>query len=377
MIFRRSLLRELFNTSSAILIVLLTIVLTITLVRFLGQAASGQVDNRAVVALISFAALNNLSVLLQLTAFLTVLLVLSRSYRDSEMVVWQSAGLGLTSWLKPVLQFAAPIVLAVAVLSLIVAPWANQQSSEFKARFEQRTDSARVSPGQFIESADGQKVVFVEGLKQDAVNVSNVFVSSMQSGRQGVTVSKTGQFEHHSNGDDFVVLFNGRRYDGLPGMSDYKVMSFERYGVRINSNPPDFSGDNSAKIKSTPQLIAEATPAALGELVWRIGLPVSVLSLVVLAIPLSFVNPRAGRSANLMIALLIYFTYSNAISLVQNQTSVGKMRFVVAWWLVHVLVLVIAMGMLHWRNRLHRSWIVSLRSWMTARRADPSTADES
>ena len=360
MIFRRSLVRELYSTSSAIFIALLTIVLTITLVRFLGQAASGKVDNADVVALISFAAINNLPVLLQLTAFISILLVMTRSYRDSEMVVWQSAGLGLTSWVRPIMQFAVPIAVAVTLISLLVVPWASRQSSEFRARFAQRTEAARVSPGQFIESADGSKVFFVEGLKPDTTAVDNVFVSSNQQGKQGVMVSRTGQVERQANGDDFVILRNGRRYEGVPGKPDYKVAEFGRYGIRIDTPAPDFSSDDSAKIKTTMELVRLGTPPALGELVWRIGLPLSVLCLAMLAIPFSFLNPRAGRSANLMVALLVYFVYSNGMNIVQSSTSLGKMRFIVAWWLVHAIVLGIALVMLHWRNRVHRSWLVRL-----------------
>jgi lipopolysaccharide export system permease protein len=52
--------------------------------------------------------------------------------------------------------------------------------------------------------------------------------------------------------------------------------------------------------------------AARGELLWRIGMPVSALILSLLAIPLSYVNPRAGRSANMLIAILIYAIYSQS-----------------------------------------------------------------
>lgn len=356
MIFDRALVRELFNTASAIFIALLTIVVTIALVRVLGQAAGGQVDNGAVVALIMFTSLNNVPVLLQLAVFVTILLALTRSYRDSEMVVWQSAGLGLTRWLPPIMSFAIPVAIVVALASLFAAPWANRQASEFKARFEQRTEVARVAPGQFRESADGSKVFFVEGFNPATATVRNVMVNASRPDKVVLIVSKTGKIEKQPNGDEFLVMQNGRRYEGIPGRPDYKVMEFERYGVRIESKSPDFSGDDSAKIKSTMQLIEEGTPRALGELVWRVGLPLSVLALAVLAIPLSFVNARAGRSANLLIALLVYFVYNNAMNIVQSSTSRGRMQFVVAWWLVHAFVVALAFFMLAWRNRVPRSW---------------------
>ncbi len=355
MIFERALVRELFNTASAIFIALLTIVLTIALVRVLGQAAAGQVDNDAVIALIMFASLNNLPVLLQLTVFITILLAMTRIYRDSEMVVWQSSGVGLTRWLRPVMRFTVPVAIIVGLASLFVTPWANRQSSEFKARFEQRTEVSRVAPGQFRESADGSKVFFVEGFDPSTASVQNVLVNTIREGKVGVIVSKTGKVERQPNGDDFLIMNNGRRYEGTPGRPDYKVMEFERYGVRIESKSPDFSGDDSAKIKTTMELVAENTPRSKGELVWRIGVTLSVLALATLAIPLSFVNARAGRSANLIVALLVYFTYNNAMNIVQSSTSRGRLSFAIAWWLLHALVIGVAIAMLAWRNGVPRS----------------------
>ncbi len=372
MIFERSLVRELVNTASAIFIALLTIVLTIALVRVLGQAAAGQVDNGAVLALIMFAALNNLPVLLQLTVFVTILLAMTRSYQDSEMVVWQSSGLGLQRWLRPVLMFVVPVAIAVGLTSLFVAPWANQQASEFKARFEQRTEVARVAPGQFRESSDGSKVFFVEGFDPSTASVQNVLVNSIRDGKVSVIVSKTGIVERQPNGDEFLIMNNGRRYEGTPGKPDYKVMEFERYGVRIESKSPNFASDDSAKIRPTADLIADPQPRAKGELVWRIGLMLSVVALAVLAIPLSFVNARAGRSANLLIALLVYFVYNNAMNVVQSWTSRGRIPFGVAWWAFHALVIALAIAMLVWRNRVPRSLRSRLRAFRSARLAPVS-----
>lgn len=366
MIFERALLRELANTASAIFIALLTIVLTIALVRLLGQAASGQVDNGAVVALIMFAALNNLPVLLQLTVFLAILLCMTRSYRDSEMVVWQSSGLGLAYWLKPLLMFVVPIAAIVGLSSFFVAPWANRQVSEFKARFEQRIDMEEVAPGQFRESADGSRVFFVEGFDPATASGQNVFVNTIRNGKVSVIVAKTGFVEHQSNGDEFLVMSKDRHYDGTPDKPDYRVLDFERYAVRIDNKSPDFSNDTSAKIRPTIDLIIDSAPGAKGELVWRVGLMLSVISLAVLAVPLSFVNARAGRSANLLVALLVYFAYNNAMSMMQSWTSRGRISFAVSVWVVHGVVLLIAVMMLIWRNRVPQTWRARLRTLFTS-----------
>ena len=110
MIFQRALRRELISNAGAVFTTLFTITITVMLIRILGQAAGGRVASQDVVALIGFSALNYLPVLLILTGFISVLLVVTRSYQDSEMVVWFASGLSLSRWIRPVLGFGMPVV---------------------------------------------------------------------------------------------------------------------------------------------------------------------------------------------------------------------------------------------------------------------------
>lgn len=339
-------MREFAGNAGATFVALFAILLTVQLIRLLSQAAGGKLASEAVVALLGFGALTHLPVLLSLTLFVAVLLALSRSYRDSEMAVWFSAGLPLTAWLKPVLKFSFPLVAAIALLSLLLSPWAQSKSTEYRQRIDNRDDAARVSPGAFQESASGERVFFVEAAAADPSGggegaVRNVFVSSMQHGRLGVMASSRGFTETLPNGDRFVVLVNGKRYEGTPGSPEYRVMEFERYAVRIETKE---ARGIEATSKNTPTwtLMQNPTSSAKGELIWRIGMPVAALILVLLAIPLSFVNPRAGRTNNLVLALLTYMLYSNLLSLSQAWVAQGRLAFGIGWWLVH---LVMALGL--------------------------------
>ena len=60
--------------------------------------------------------------------------------------------------------------------------------------------------------------------------------------------------------------------------------------------------------------------------------------LILLGIPLGFVNPRAGRSFNLIIAVLLYMTYSNLTSFMQAYVAQKKIMFGLAWWPLHLIV---------------------------------------
>src|SRR5205085_10511787 len=107
--------------------------------------------------------------------------------------------------------------------------------------------------------------------------------------------------ERAENGDRFLVLLNGRRYEGNPGEADFRVMEFGRYETRIDAKE-GVAPSETQKSRSTLALVKAPTNVNLGELVWRMGVPLSALILALLAIPMSFVNPRAGRSMNLLFA---------------------------------------------------------------------------
>ena len=156
----------------------------------------------------------------------------------------------------------------------------------------------------------------------------------MRQGRLGVTVSRRGYRESAENGDRFVVLLDGRRYEGVPGDLDFKVMDFQRYAMRVETREAQ-AEEASTKAMSTFGLLQARSNAHLAELLWRIGLPIAAFVLALLAIPLSFVNPRASRSVNLLFALFTYMVYANLLSIVQAWVSQGRLAFNTGWWVVH------------------------------------------
>jgi len=341
MIFQRALLREFANLAVAVFLTLFLIALTTRLIRLLGQAAGGKIPSDAVIAYLGFFALHALPVLLSLTLFITILLALTRSYRDSEMVIWFSSGLSIAAWLKPVLKFVMPLVLVIALLTIFLSPWAAQMSEVYRSRLDSRDDLARVEPGAFGEARGRGRVFFVESVAGDSESVRNVFVSATQHGRTGVMVSDRGYVQTVEGGDRFLVMLSGRRYEGTPGEADFSSTEFERYAIRVEAKEGGDEPQTTQKSLSTLALIESPTRHNLGELIWRVGVPLSALILALLAIPLSFVNPRAGQSVNLLFALLAYMTYSNLLSVSQARVTQGKLEFGIGWWLVHGVMLAV------------------------------------
>src|SRR5258706_11919612 len=162
MLFDSSLRTDLARSFGATLVVILTIVLTMMLIRTVGQAALGQVAPQDVVLLLGYTALGHRPPMLALSLFISVVATLGRMYRDSEMTIWFASGVGLTRFVRPVLRTSWPVLLVIALLALFVWPWVNQRGAELKDRFERRSDLSRVAPGQFQTSSDGRRTFFIE-----------------------------------------------------------------------------------------------------------------------------------------------------------------------------------------------------------------------
>jgi lipopolysaccharide export system permease protein len=350
MIFSRSLVREFTSLAMAVAAVLLTIAVTAVLIRLLAQAASGMLTPDAVIAFMGFSTLNYLPLVLSMTVFFAVLMTLIRCYKDSEMAVWSSSGLSLTAWLRPVLYFAVPVAVVVAALSFFLAPWAQRMSADYQRKLDTRDDVSVITPGVFYESRHADRVIFVDKLAADSSAVNNVFSQSLQNQKLGIVVAQQGVQQTDKDGERFLVLKNGRRYEGTPGRADYKVIDFGSYSMRIE---PRIIAPYIAPAKALPieALMQNLTPENAGELHWRLSLPMSVLLLACVAIPLSYTNPRSGKSWNLIIALLVFFIYYNFINIFQAWVVQGKVSPQLGIWPVHGAMLLVIVAMFVWRGR--------------------------
>ncbi len=339
-IFRRSLTREFSAISGAVIGVLVGILVVQQLIFYLRRASIGQVEPEAVFALLGFALLGYLPVLMALALFIGVLLSLSRSYKDSEMPVWFSSGLSIAAWIRPVVWFALPVAVLTAGLSLFLTPWAAAQSMEYQRILRSKDDVARLSPGSFIESRGSNSVFFVDKTSSGEEEVRNVFVQYNHSGRSGVVVAEKGYQQIDANGDRFLVLQNGRQYEGTPGALDFRIVDFERQKRLIVAKEAKADAP-STRALSTMELLVQPTREKLAELHWRIALPVAAMLLALLAIPLSFVNPRSGASWNLVFAVLIFYLYYDLLKIFEAWTTQGKVPVWLGVSPVHVAMIAV------------------------------------
>ena len=349
MLFDSTVRRELARSFGATLVVILTIVITMMLIRTLAMAAGGEVAPEDVVLLLGYTALGYLPVMLALSLFIAVVVTLGRMYRDSEMVIWFASGLGLHRFVRPVLRMAWPVLAVVAGLLLFVWPWGNRSSVELRSRYEQRTDLSRVAPGVFQTSRDGSRVFFVDRASPEGGEGHHVFVLTTKPPLESVVSARSGRLE--TDGDDRVLrLTHGQRNETDSATGARTLSSFETYQVLVGENAARSAQEAPPKTMATLDLLRAGGTVHQAELAWRLGMLLAAANLLLLGIGLSAAQPRRASNWNLLLALLTFMAYFNGVNLSQAWIASGRFALMPTLLGLHGGALAIALSLLWWRD---------------------------
>lgn len=350
MLFHSSLRKELARSFGATLVVLFTIVLTMLLIRTLGAASKGSVNPEEVMLVLGYTVLGRMPTVLTLALFIAIVFTLSRMYRDSEMIIWFASGRSLGGFLAPVMRFAWPVLAVITLMVMFVWPWANQQVSNLRDRFERRGDLERVAPGQFQESSSGRRVFFIDKDTAQGAEGRNVFISSAEpDGGETITSARSGRIEWVQE-RQYLLLNNGQRLESRPGEA-MRVSEFAEYGTQIGAATARGSGGVELKARPTWELVLQPDRANLAELGWRIGLAVTAFNFVLIALATTAGNPRAGRSGNLFFTLFAFVFYYNLLNIGQNWVARGVVGLVPFTLSLHGGVLLVTLVWFYMRHQ--------------------------
>ena len=405
MLFHSSVRKELSRTFGATLVVLITVVMTMMLIRVLFLANKGRVNPTDVLLVMGYYVLGHMPTILTLCLFIAIVVALSRMHSESEMVIWNASGRGLTGFISPLVGFAWPICAGIAVLALFVWPWSNEQAQNMRVKFEQRSDLDRIAPGTFQESANGNRVFFID--KEDVTSIApksdiskkstdkksnankletpdpltlqaekygngrnNIFISEVNNGKESVTTARAGRIESR-DGSQYLLLSAGQRSERDSKTGQTKVSEFEEYGNLVKrAKLTPFDG-GAHKAKSSWTLLQNRTNGHMGELAWRLGLAFAAVNFIILGAAVATGNPRAGRGGSLAFALLAFAFYYNLINLSQSWIASGQFRFTDVIFLIHGSAF--ALGAL-WLAKRHNNW--SFRAYLTSLRNRQKTTTQ-
>ncbi len=334
-------MREVLKTLAVILVILLLVLLASHFVKLLGKAAAGSLSPNVVLVLLGLQAVKVLGILLPPAVFFSLLWVLGNMYRDGEMVALQATGVGPARIYAAVMWVAIPLAIFAAVLTLQGLPWANASIERIKLAQRDMLDIGGIRPGRFNAFDKGRLVVFTGGASEDGRRLKDLFVQDRQQGRSGIVVAQEAyQVTDKDSGDRFVILVNGRRYEGVPGQADYAIARFGEYALRL---PRLDLGSRRLRVgaRSTRTLWQEDDLPARAELQFRFSVPTAVLVFALLAVPLARTRVRGDVYGRIGMAILVYFVFLNLQRLAERWMELGTLpAWMGMWWVSLVMVLV-------------------------------------
>ncbi|NBC23312.1 MAG: LPS export ABC transporter permease LptF [Gammaproteobacteria bacterium] len=348
-ILDRYVLREAARTWAAVTAVLLFILLSNQFARVLGDAAKDKLPRDAVFSVIGLTALQYLTILIPFGLFLAIMLALARLYRDSEMPAMMACRMGPGSLYRPLAWLAVPLALLVGWLSLDLGPQALREVQRIAAAAEQRVDLSAIEPGRFTSAGKGDAVIYAERVDRDG-SLTNVFLQRRAGGALEVVLAEKGSQRPSADpGTRYIVLENGRRYEGRPGERQFRIVEFAEHGIPYKVPAPR-EPDFDAEARSTEELLASSDLQAAAELQWRVSVPISALLLAFLAVPLAKSRPRQGRYGKMLAGVLVYFIYFNLLGAAQVWVEQGELAPSIGMWWVHALILLLGIVLLGAQN---------------------------
>ncbi|WP_341707420.1 LPS export ABC transporter permease LptF [Halopseudomonas sp.] len=347
MIVFRYLSREVLLTLTAVSGVLLLIIVSGRFIKYLAQAAAGQLDAAVLFSIMAYRMPGFLVLILPLGLFLGILLAYGRLYLDSEMTVLSATGMSDRKLLAYTQGPALLVAVLVALLSFWGAPAGVLKTQQLLNQQDALTEFDTLSAGRFQALGSGQRVTYAGALSEDRTELQDVFITERRGQGEeavlGVLVAESGTQELNADGSRYLVLKNGFRYEGQPGAANFRSISYDTYGVLL-PKPEVQTEVSDREAMSTAQLLREDGLDERAELQWRIAIPLLVPIVAFFAVPLSRVNPRQGRFLKLLPAILLYMSYLALLISARGWIESGKLPAEIGLWWVHGLFLLIGLA---------------------------------
>ena len=342
-LLNRYILRETFFAFLVVTFVLFIILMSNQFAEILNDAATSQLPKDAVFAVFSLTSLQYITFLTPIGLFLGIMLALARFNRDSEMAAMASCGVGPVRLLGPISVLTVLLAVTVAWLALVRTPDASRQIEEIKIQAREDLEIGVLESGVFTSPDSGDTIVYAQDVAGD--EIYDVFIEHKDGDR--VIVIRADRGERRQNDVDgqlTFVLYNGRRYEGIPGEESFRIIEFGEHGMPVRVDQPE--EEQPVETKSVEALLASSEPADRAELQWRLSAPFSLFVLALVAVPLSRSRPREGRYARLGVGILVYIIYANMLNIARSMVERDEVPQWLGMWWAHVVLGLIGLTLL-------------------------------
>lgn len=345
-IIDRYLLRELGASLGGATLILLFVTLGAALTEVLDKVARGKIPPALLLSQVGLRAVDGLTILLPLAAFLAVLLAYGRLYRDSEMAVFAASGMPSRALLRPLAIVAAPLSALVGLLAFWWGPAALKLSDEMIEVANRSLLVAGLEAGKFTELPGRPGEVYVAQMDPEGSKFKKIFLYMERADRIDIVTAEHGElYTDHAGIERYLGLRDGYRVEGVPGQPDFRTMRFKSNDVRLPEAQHD-SGARAETRSTSVALAASEKPVDGAELWWRASMPVTAGLLLLLAFPLARSRPREPRYGKALLAVLAYVAYLQLLAVGRGYLAQGALSLKVGLWPVHVLAALVAIAMI-------------------------------
>lgn len=334
-LLKQYLRKQCLVSSGTVLLVLFTLMVGTLFASTLRLVARGVLPAELLFIELALRSVDVFSILLPVSFFLGVMMSLGQLYRNQELIIYHAAGISLKNVMKALAPLAFLLAVLMMLVSLLVAPYAAKTSSELIDKANKKASLMGLVEGKFQSFYGNDSVIYVERIDVGSNRVENVFANINYPDRIDTLTAEYG-YQLEENGNRYMALFNGYRNEGKPGTKEYRLTRFERNDIRLPEIDSRVDSIDE-KAKDTISLIYSGNLEDKALLHWRLTPAISIIVLFVLAVSLSRISNRDGKSINVVIGLLAYAAFVNLLTIAQTLLVQGKVPLTFGLWWVYLL----------------------------------------
>lgn len=353
MIISRYLLTEVAKTQLAVFFVLMTIFISQKFVSILGDASEGGIPGNLVMIFIGLQIPELAGMMMPLSFFLGVLLAYGRVYADSEMSVLHACGVSEWYVIRITLILGLITAIVTAVFTLYLSPMAAEYEYQVKEKIAADSGLSSLIAGRFQKTGNDKAVVFVHDKPRGSNELSKVFVAQIPDVEKGqgevinasIVYAEKGLVTEDSNGAQHLTMTNGSRYQSDANSEHFQKVEFGEYNIEIQEQKVEQKRRKLSAI-ATEELWKDGSPESHAMIQWRLSFPLTCLILTLIAVPLSVVNPRQGKFAKMLPALLLFLAYFLLLTAMRSAVEGEKIPALVGLWPIHIAALLLGMSLI-------------------------------
>ena len=350
MIIFRYLLKEVAKTQLAVFFVLMTIFLSQKFVRVLEDASEGSIPGQMVMIFIALKIPDLAGMMLPLSLFLGVLLAYGRIYADNEMTVLHACGVSEWYVVRVTLVLALITAIFTGAFTLYLAPMASEYQYQVKDKLAADSGLSSLVAGRFQKTGNKKAVIFIHDKHRDDNSFNKVFVAQLPDDKRSeesvinssLVYAKQGQVIEEESGSQRLVLSDGTRYHSSAINGEFQLLSFDKYYIQIQDQEVE---QNHRKLSALPtqDLFSPTEDELVAEygatMQWRISFPLACIILIFIAVPLSVVNPRQGKFAKMLPALMLFLGYFLLLTAMRSGIERQALPVSIGLWPIHISAL--------------------------------------